>query len=169
MGRARDRTGASGSVFAPVGLATHFHTTAIHPWWASSLTRAVTIGAHIFYRWPGQWGDPLSFRRPYLGAEGVIPSPTYASAPARTSGGGETVMGVTIHRGSDSQAAIRGGTSVPVPTVRFASLGGGGGASSVRIHRGGGTVTVHTAATDMPAGAADGAQSSADAGSAVAR
>src|SRR5690606_1744739 len=27
----------TGYVYAPVGLATHFHTTAIHPWWASSM------------------------------------------------------------------------------------------------------------------------------------
>src|SRR5205085_3543487 len=58
-----------GSVYAPVGLATHYHTTAIHPWWAASMARAVTVGSHIFYRWHGEWGDPRSFRRPYSGME----------------------------------------------------------------------------------------------------
>jgi len=37
-----------GFVFAPVGLATHYHTTAIYPYWASSLTPVGTIGAHRF-------------------------------------------------------------------------------------------------------------------------
>ena len=32
-----------------VGDATHYHTTAIRPYWAPSLTRVATIGAHIFY------------------------------------------------------------------------------------------------------------------------
>jgi hypothetical protein len=47
----------SGHVSANVGLATHYHTTAVSPWWAPSLTRAVTVGSHIFYRWRGIWGS----------------------------------------------------------------------------------------------------------------
>jgi hypothetical protein len=39
---------SAGYVYAPVGLATHYHTTAIHPWWAPQA---------------GQGGDD---RRPYL-------------------------------------------------------------------------------------------------------
>ena len=34
---------------APVGNATHYHTTAILPYWAPSLAKVTTIGAHIFY------------------------------------------------------------------------------------------------------------------------
>lgn len=34
---------------SPVGNATHYHTTAIRPYWAPSLTRVATIGAHVFY------------------------------------------------------------------------------------------------------------------------
>jgi spore germination cell wall hydrolase CwlJ-like protein len=166
----------AGSVFAPVGLATHFHTTAIHPWWASSLTRAVTVGAHVFYRWPGQWGDPLAFRRPYLGAEGVIPSPTYTSAPIQTQGGSvQTVMGVTIHRGGDSRVSVQHGGETLEPTPRYASLGGRSGSSSaVRVHRGGGTgggagVTVHSGAPAALASADDGRQAPADSAATVTR
>jgi hypothetical protein len=43
----------SGSVYRPVGLATHYHTTAIRPYWAPSLVRQIVLGAHIFYRTPG--------------------------------------------------------------------------------------------------------------------
>lgn len=38
---------------APRGLtsgATHFHTNAVNPHWASRLPRTATIGAHLFYR-----------------------------------------------------------------------------------------------------------------------
>jgi spore germination cell wall hydrolase CwlJ-like protein len=59
----------SGSVFKPVGYATHYHADWVVPYWASSLTRATSIGAHIFYRWKGAWGQPLAFKRQYVGAE----------------------------------------------------------------------------------------------------
>jgi spore germination cell wall hydrolase CwlJ-like protein len=38
-----------GRADAGVGNATHYHTTAIQPYWSSSLTKVATIGAHIFY------------------------------------------------------------------------------------------------------------------------
>jgi hypothetical protein len=52
----------SGSVFRPAGLATHYHTTAIRPYWAPSLVRQVVLGAHIFYRTPGS-GTVEAFRQ----------------------------------------------------------------------------------------------------------
>jgi len=145
----------SGYVYDPVGLATHYHTTAIHPWWADALTKAVTIGNHIFYRWRGEWGDPKSFRRPYVGAE--------AYAAWRAERGGETpaepegprpqvVFGVAIHRtGEESNPALsaieaqsgvrvhRAGrhqavqTASAAPAAEAAEAGTG-----VRIHRAGG-------------------------------
>jgi hypothetical protein len=42
-----------GEVYRPVGLATHYHTTAISPYWAPSLVPQLTLGDHIFYRRPG--------------------------------------------------------------------------------------------------------------------
>lgn len=59
----------SGHVYAPIGLATHYHTIAVHPYWASSLTQVGIIGAHIFYRFGGAAGKPAAFRNAYLGAE----------------------------------------------------------------------------------------------------
>lgn len=41
-----------GSVYRPVGLAVNYHTTAINPYWASSLRTQATVGAHIFYTRP---------------------------------------------------------------------------------------------------------------------
>ena len=59
----------SGAVYAPVGLATHYHTVQIHPYWADSLTHVGTIGAHRFYRWRGEAGLPAAFRFAYSGGE----------------------------------------------------------------------------------------------------
>jgi spore germination cell wall hydrolase CwlJ-like protein len=59
----------AGKVFAPVGLSTHYHADYVVPYWATSLAKVAQVGAHIFYRWPGTWGQPNSFRDRYAGKE----------------------------------------------------------------------------------------------------
>lgn len=73
------RAALAGAVYAPVGLATHYHTVQIHPYWASSLDHVGTIGAHRFYRWRGAAGRSLAFSDTYTGGE-PVPAPT----PRRT-------------------------------------------------------------------------------------
>lgn len=51
----------SGSVYAPVGMATHYHATYVYPYWAPSLNYLGTIGAHRFYSWKGSAGRPSAF------------------------------------------------------------------------------------------------------------
>jgi spore germination cell wall hydrolase CwlJ-like protein len=71
----------SGYVYAPVGLATHYHTVAVHPYWAPSLAFVGTIGAHRFYRFGGPAGAPATFRFAYLGGEPLArPNPRNATA-----------------------------------------------------------------------------------------
>lgn len=57
----------AGRAFAPVGLSTHYHTTAVFPSWAPRLERTALIGAHQFYALPGQGGGAFSVR--YAGGE----------------------------------------------------------------------------------------------------
>jgi spore germination cell wall hydrolase CwlJ-like protein len=57
----------AGRSFAPVGLSTHYHTTAVFPSWAPRLARTALIGAHQFYALPGQDNDAFSIR--YAGGE----------------------------------------------------------------------------------------------------
>jgi hypothetical protein len=59
-----------GAVYAPVGLATHYHANYVVPYWASSLVKTSIEGAHIFYRWPGGWGRPAAFNDRWTGVEG---------------------------------------------------------------------------------------------------
>lgn len=70
-GRARRvaQDALSGKAYAPVGLATFYHTLAVRPSWAPSLHPVAIVGAHIFYRMPGFKGTPASFRIPYAGRE----------------------------------------------------------------------------------------------------
>ncbi len=63
------RAALSGAVYAPVGLATHYHTVAVHPYWADTLDHVDTIGAHRFYRWRGAAGRAAAFTDRYLGGE----------------------------------------------------------------------------------------------------
>ncbi|MGL5836976.1 MAG: cell wall hydrolase [Sphingorhabdus sp.] len=59
----------SGSVYAPVGMATHYHATYVYPYWAPSLNYLGTIGAHRFYNWKGSAGRPSAFFRSHAGRE----------------------------------------------------------------------------------------------------
>jgi hypothetical protein len=58
-----------GTVYGPVGNATHYHADWVLPYWAGSLNKSAIVGRHIFYRWKGLWGQPSSFRQRYAGAE----------------------------------------------------------------------------------------------------
>ena len=75
----------NGSVYAPVGLATHYHTLWVNPYWASSLDHIGSIGAHRFYRTRGASGSAAAFKGGYAGFEPVVsgrttPPPVSASA-----------------------------------------------------------------------------------------
>ncbi|HWV13686.1 MAG TPA: cell wall hydrolase [Sphingobium sp.] len=59
----------AGRVYAPVGLATFYHTLAVRPGWAASKRPVAVIGAHIFYQMPGFNGTEAAFRIPYAGLE----------------------------------------------------------------------------------------------------
>ncbi|MEM6907081.1 MAG: cell wall hydrolase [Pseudomonadota bacterium] len=63
----------SGSVYAPIGHATHYHTLWVNPYWASRLDHVGTIGAHRFYRQPGANGTRGAFEARYAGREPVVP------------------------------------------------------------------------------------------------
>jgi spore germination cell wall hydrolase CwlJ-like protein len=86
----------NGYVYAPVGNATHYHTLAVHPYWAAYLQKSAIVGSHIFYRWAGSAGEASAFRQQYGGLE---PAPALWQS--------EAASGVTIHRGTtpDEQPA----------------------------------------------------------------
>jgi spore germination cell wall hydrolase CwlJ-like protein len=138
-----------GSVYAPVGAATSFHTTSILPWWASSLARITTVGAHVFYRWQGALERALTFRQAYAGVEpgvrGVGFSGGVVTAVAAQ------VAGVTVHYGNRDDVADSGaepadalhGVTVHRGVLRSGSAMAGAAVvqtrlvSGVRVHVGG--------------------------------
>jgi spore germination cell wall hydrolase CwlJ-like protein len=61
------RAALAGYVEHAVGSATHYHADYVAPRWAPLLTKISKLGAHIFYRWPGAWGQVGAFNGRYIG------------------------------------------------------------------------------------------------------
>jgi hypothetical protein len=69
--RARDVAGKAlgGFVEKVVGTATHYHTDWVVPYWSGSLDKIAEVNTHLFFRWPGWWGQPGAFSGRYAGGE----------------------------------------------------------------------------------------------------
>ena len=71
-----------------VGLATHFHTDWVVPYWSASLDKLTEVRTHLFFRWKGYWGTSAAFSAPYRGGEPVpgphmpLIAPPVATSPA---------------------------------------------------------------------------------------
>ncbi len=77
------RAALAGYVYAPAGLATHYHTFAVHPVWDAKMFNIANIGAHRFFRMPGPAGQTGAFRFAYDGGEPMAaPHPHNAAADA---------------------------------------------------------------------------------------
>jgi hypothetical protein len=77
----------AGRVYAPIGMSTHYHTSAVFPAWAPRLVKTAVIGAHNFYRLPGLSGAPGAFGDVYAGNE-PITRPSFYMAGTRAAAGG---------------------------------------------------------------------------------
>lgn len=64
----------AGQVDRKVGLATHYHTDWVVPYWSSSLDKITAVHTHLFFRWAGWWGTPGAFRRQVSPVEPIIAS-----------------------------------------------------------------------------------------------
>ncbi len=71
----------TGYVYAPVGLATHYHSYAVTPAWNRAMVMTGAVGAHLFHRWPGYWGTSAAFRQVYAGGEPLPSPPAWLVAP----------------------------------------------------------------------------------------
>jgi hypothetical protein len=58
-----------GNVDTRVGLATHYHTDWVRPYWSDSLDKIAQVDTHLFFRWPGYWGRPAAFQTGIGGSE----------------------------------------------------------------------------------------------------
>ncbi|HEX8573865.1 MAG TPA: cell wall hydrolase [Allosphingosinicella sp.] len=84
----------AGYVYAPVGLATNYHTHQVLPDWAFRLAKASVIGNHIFYRMPGAWGGSAAFSQAYRGREPSPATVIAARLPINLGRSGRTALAV---------------------------------------------------------------------------
>ena len=119
----------SGAVYAPIGLATHYHTIQVHPYWESSLDPVGVIGNHIFYRWRGPAGQAAAFADRYLGGEPVAaPRPRLASAVAAAAPSDPLALARAYETGLPAAAAPPPATGQPAPAYSAAVEARGGDA-----------------------------------------
>jgi hypothetical protein len=78
----------NGSVDPTVGLATHYHTDWVRPYWSDSLDKIAQVDTHLFFRWPGYWGTPAAYRGRVNQGEAAVPK-LAALSPVH---GGETSL-----------------------------------------------------------------------------
>jgi hypothetical protein len=74
----------AGRVYAPVGLATHYHSFAVVPAWNRAMVMTDMVGAHLFHRWKGYWGTAAAMDRRYAGGETAPPPVTAIVTPEAT-------------------------------------------------------------------------------------
>lgn len=127
------RAALAGYVERSVGSATHYHADYVAPSWAPMLTKITQLGAHIFYRWPGAWGQPAAFTGRYAGE----PRDPFSMRPPvvlakLTTGNGEVVVsgpitdGTELHRAPNDVGGLldtsKGWTlSIPMPNETAAA------------------------------------------------
>ena len=73
-----------GYVEPSVGEATHYHADYVAPAWGPLLAKVASIGQHIFYRWPGHWGEAGAFTGRYAGEASDPPAIHLATAAAKS-------------------------------------------------------------------------------------
>ena len=103
----------AGSVFAPVGMATHYHTYAVTPSWNRGLVMTGMFGAHLFHRWKGWWGMAAAFRQPYRGGE-PFPAAHMAAAPA------PAAVAASVTRPEPARAIQPANAESGTPTAAYA-------------------------------------------------
>lgn len=83
----------NGEVAQQVGTATHYHADYVHPWWAPTVAKVTQIGAHVFYRWKGVYGETAAFRTVYAGHEPKIDEARFSRPRLVTAQAGQATGG----------------------------------------------------------------------------
>jgi hypothetical protein len=126
------RAALAGFVYAPVGLATHYHTIAVHPYWADSLNFLGAIGAHRFYRLGGPAGAAAMFQpAAYRGNEPLAAPHPRGDGAAGDPGPDPIAIERAYAQGlqtATEQSAARGPAALPAPVYAEALEARGGDA-----------------------------------------
>jgi len=115
------RAALSGEVYTPIGLATHYHTIQVNPYWAPSLHYLTTIGAHRFYAFNGAAGRPAAFRFAYFGGE-PLAAPHRRDESAASALATAALDPLAVQRSFGTAEALRPGqAAAPSPAMPSAT------------------------------------------------
>jgi spore germination cell wall hydrolase CwlJ-like protein len=103
----------NGATFPQVGLATHYHTDWVRPYWSPSLEKLAQVGTHLFFRWPGGWGGPGAYTGQLNGQEPAI-AKLAGLSPAHAASGMETGW-VAPTSGEISAATVAAAVTAVLP------------------------------------------------------
>lgn len=144
--RARALAALGGDVYAPVGLATHYHTDWVHPVWSAKLDKIARVHTHLFFRWTGKWGGPAAMTQNYAAKEQPIVEMANLSVLHRAELSEQQVMLTEAGQLSSADTrAILAGTnagSLPLPAaaeklpdgVHFIQAGSKGNGGALAMH-----------------------------------
>ena len=107
----------AGDVYAPVGLATYYHTGAVNPVWAARQTFIGAIGAHLFYRPPGGGGTATAFTDRYWGGE-PTPAPRSRLSPPPLPQADPLAIAQTWASAQTSPASVPARSTMPMAESR---------------------------------------------------
>ena len=133
LSRAQEALG--GRVYAPVGIATHYHTDWVFPWWSPKLLKIAQVQTHLFFRWPGYWGSAAASNIAYRGGEpDVFSAAAAAAAVASPVTSPEAIAAAKlIPKGSGASVVMRD----PSGRANFVTVDPGkGSASAIATARG---------------------------------
>lgn len=84
--RARETAASflAGETDPAVGMATHYHTDQVRPYWSAALDKIAQVDSHLFFRWRGSWGRKPAFDAPYSSIEAYQHKLTFISEAHRT-------------------------------------------------------------------------------------
>ena len=99
-----------------VGLATHYHTDWVVPYWSDSLDKLTAVKTHLFFRWKGGWGTAPAFRERPARLERAIPALATRDPAHRSVGAEETDLALAPTEDFAAMEAPADGTAlVPEP------------------------------------------------------
>lgn len=126
--RKRADSALFGYVYRKIGVATHYHTDWVLPWWSPQLDKIARVETHLFFKWRGYWGTRSAMRAAYRGGE---PDPELLIAGSNR----------PVATPDASQGAADAGAADGVPVG--GTLAGGSGAGEVMVkHPDGGAFLV---------------------------
>jgi spore germination cell wall hydrolase CwlJ-like protein len=116
----------AGFVAKDVGTATHYHADYVYPYWAPTLVKLRTVGAHVFYRWTGPSGQVSAFRGRYSPHEDVSAEIMMGADPRTLEAAPPDILAQaraeTLSAQAASLAAAQASGAAPTPTGAAATI-----------------------------------------------